>query len=337
MSKKITSTDLFFNRELSWIEFNKKVLEESADKNNPLLERVKFLSIFSTNLDEYFMIRVSGLKRQISGGVNEITSDGLTALEQHKMIYDRLCPLVNEQYRIYNEEIIPQLSENGINFVNYNELTDTEKLRIDKYFDEEIFPVLTPIALDNVHPFPNLVNRTITLGIILDDPDTEHHEEKISVIQVPGNFPRYFFIEDRDGYNYIFLEDIIKANAGKLFPGMHATTTFAFRITRNADLELEEEEAGDLLKLIEEEVKKRRLGIVARLEIDNEIPDNFLNFLKRDLRLYDSEIYKVNGPINLGDIINISKIDLRNLKYEGYTPRVSSAFQCEDNIFREIK
>lgn len=337
MAKKITSSDVFFNRELSWIEFNKKVLEESADKNNPLLERVKFLSIFSTNLDEYFMIRVSGLKRQISSGVNETASDGLTALEQHKMIFSKLCPLVNEQYRIYNEEIIPQLRENGINFVNYNELTDAEKLNIDKYFDEEIFPVLTPIALDNVHPFPNLVNRTITLGIILNDPDTEHFEEKTSVIQVPGNFPRYFFIEGREGYNYMFLEDIIKANAGKLFPGMQAVSTFAFRITRNADLELEEEEADDLLKLIEEEVKKRRLGIVARLEIDNEIPENFLNFLKKDLRLYDSEIYKVKGPINLGDIINITKIDLRTLKYEGYTPRVSSAFQFEDNIFRVIK
>lgn len=337
MAKKITSSDLFFNRELSWIEFNKKVLEESADKNNPLLERVKFLSIFSTNLDEFFMIRVSALKRQVSGGVDEITTDGLTALEQHRMIFDRLCPLVNEQYRIYNEEIIPQLSENGINFVNYNELTDKEKFKINKYFDEEIFPVLTPIALDNVHPFPNLVNRTLTLGIILDDPDTEHHEEKISVIQVPGNFPRYFFIEDREGYNYMLLEDIIKANAGKLFPGMHATTTFAFRITRNADLELEEEEAGDLLKLIEEEVKKRRLGIVVRLEIDGEMPENFLNFLKKDLRLYDSEIYEVNGPINLGDIMSISKIEMRNLKYEGYSPRVSSAFQYEDNIFRVIK
>ncbi|MBN1633430.1 MAG: polyphosphate kinase 1, partial [Ignavibacteria bacterium] len=337
MAKKITSSDIFFNRELSWIEFNKKVLEESADKNNPLLERVKFLSIFSTNLDEFFMIRVSGLKRQISGGVNETTSDGLTALEQHKMIFDRLCPLVNEQYRIYNKEIIPLLRENGINFISYNELTESEKLRIDKYFDEEIFPVLTPIALDNVHPFPNLVNRTITLGIILDDPDTEYREEKISVIQVPGNLSRYYFIEGREGYNYMLLEDIIKANAGKLFPGMNATVTFAFRITRNADLELEEEEADDLLKLIEEEVKKRRLGIVVRLEIDSDMPEKFLNFLKKDLKLSDTEVYKINGPLNLGDIMNITRINLRNLKYEGFSPRISSSFQFEENIFRTIK
>lgn len=326
-----------FNRELSWIEFNKRVLEEAADEKNPLLERVKFLSIFSTNLDEFFMIRVAGLKRQIVSGVNEMTTDGMTAFEQREAIYEKLYPLVNEQYRIFNEVVVPQLEENNIKFVKYEDLESEERKKIDEFFNEELFPVLTPIALDNVHPFPNLVNRTLALAIILDDPETEHLEEKISIIQVPGNFPRYYKIESRHGYNFILIEEIIKANAGKLFPGMITTAVYSFRITRNADLELEEDEADDLLKLIEEEVKKRRLGIIVRLEVDAGIPDHFLNFLKEDLNLDNTEIYKINGQLNLGDLMDLYKIDKRNLKYEAFTPRISSFLRDEEDIFKAIK
>lgn len=334
---KSKKSRFLFNRELSWIEFNKRVLEEAADEKNPLLERVKFLSIFSTNLDEFFMIRVAGLKRQITSGVNEVTTDGMTAYEQREAIYKKLCPLVNEQYRIFNEVIIPQLEENNIKFVKYENLEPEERKKIDEFFDEELFPVLTPIALDNVHPFPNLVNRTLALAIILDDPETEQVEEKISIIQVPGNFPRYYRIESREGYNFILIEEIIKANASKLFPGMITTAVYSFRITRNADLELEEDEADDLLKLIEEEVKKRRLGIIVRLEVDAGIPEHFLNFLKKDLNLDNTEIYKVNGQLNLGDLMDLYKIDKRNLKYEAFTPRISSFLRDEDDIFKAIR
>jgi len=337
MTVKLSSSDLLFNRELSWIEFNKKVLEEAEDEKNPLLERIKFLSIFSTNLDEFFMIRVSGLKRQVTSEMNEITSDGLTALEQRQMIYERLNPLIDRQYELFNNILVPELRKNGINFVGCKELTEDERSHINKYFDNELFPVLTPIALDNVHPFPNLTNRTITLCVILDDPETEHREDKISVLQVPGNFPRFYNLEGRDGSNFVLIEDIIKANAGKLFPGMEITKTFSFRITRNADLELEEEEADDLLKLIEEEVKKRRLGIAVRLEIDNDMPEGFLKFLKTDLRIDNTEIYKLNGILNLGDLMRLYKIDARHLKYEGFSPRTSSAFHDVNNIFDIIK
>ncbi len=332
-----SKSQFLFNRELSWIEFNKRVLEEAADERNPLLERVKFLSIFSTNLDEFFMIRVAGLKRQITSNVNEVTTDGMTAFEQRDAIYEKLCPLINEQYRIFNEIIIPQLSKHNINFVKYENLQQEEKEQIDNYFDEELFPVLTPIALDNVHPFPNLVNRTLALAIILDDPDTEQTDDKISIIQVPGNFPRYYKIENRDGYNFILIEDIIKANACKLFPGMRTTSAYSLRITRNADLELEEDEADDLLKLIEEEVKKRRLGIIVRLEVDANIPEYFLNFLEKKLGLHKTEIYKINGQLNLGDLMDLYKIDKRNLKYEAFTPRISSFLRDEEDIFKSIR
>jgi len=334
---KFTKSEYLFNRELSWLEFNSRVLEEAKDKTNPLLERVKFLSIFSTNLDEFYMIRVSGLKRQITGGVDELTSDGMNAYEQRKDIYNKLCPLLKEQYRIFNEEIIPGLKENNIRFISYEELTETEKDNINNFFDKELFPVLTPIAIDNVHPFPVLANRTIALAIVLDDPDTEVVEEKICVLQVPGIFERLFEIKDREGNNFILLEDIIKANVGKLFPGMHSIGVYNFRVTRNADIEIEEEEAGDLLTLIEEEVKKRRLGIAVRLEVGNCMPEKVLNFLSEDLELDKTEIFEVNGPLNLGDFMSLSRIEAKNLKYEAFTPRITSFLRDEEDFFRTIR
>lgn len=333
----LKKSEYFFNRELSWIEFNRKVLEEAADRTNPLLERLKFASIFSTNLDEFFMIRVSGLKRQVKSGINEESSDGYTAADQRDAIFNLLCPMVREQYRIFNEELIPGLAENGIHFYKYSDLNEKEKEKIENYFDNEIFPVLTPIALDNVHPFPNLVNRTIALAIKLTDPDAEIQDEKISVLQVPNNFPRFHQLKKDSEINYILLEEIIKANTYKLFPGMKILESYAFRITRNADLELEEEEADDLLTLIAEEVKKRRLGIIVRFQVEDDIPDDIFNLLVKDLALDKNEIYKIKGPLNLGDLMNLYSIDKRHLKYEGFAPRITSSFREEDDIFKAIR
>jgi polyphosphate kinase len=328
--------DYLFNRELSWIEFNRRVLEEAQDSSNPLLERLKFLSIFSTNLDEFFMIRVAGLKRQVASGVNELSSDGLAANEQREKIYEKLTPLVEEQYKIFNEELLTPLAENGIHFIPYHELNDKERYAVNKYFDDEIFPILTPLAIDNVHPFPNLINRSLALVVLLDDPDTEIVEEKACVLQIPNNIKRFYRIEGKEDYNFILVEEIIKANIDKLFPGMRSIDTFAFRITRNADLELEEEEASDLLTLIEEEVKKRRLGILARLEVDKKMPEKILNLLTGILKVEQNEIYKINGILNLGDLMEMYQVDLRNLKYEGYTPRISSYFREEEDFFKAI-
>lgn len=330
-------SEYLFSRELSWIEFNRRVLEEAADNSQPLLERVKFMSIFCTNLDEFFMIRVSGLKRQIVSDVNETTSDGLTAQEQREYIYQELCPMIKEQYRLFNQELVPQLEENNIKLYKYSELDNDERNKLDKYFDDEIFPVLTPIAMDNVHPFPNLVNRTLAFAIVLDDPDTDVVEDKVSVLQIPGNFPRFISLGKDNSTQFLLLEELIEANAHKLYPGMKITDCYAFRITRNADLELEEEEAGDLLTLIEEEVKKRRLGIIVRLEVEEKIPDKILNFLINDLELDNTEIYKVDGPLNLGDLMYLYRIDKRALKDEGYMPRISSFFLDEDDFFKAIR
>lgn len=329
-------SEYFLNRELSWIEFNKRVLEEAKDKAQPLLERLKFLSIFSNNLDEFFMIRVAGLKRQVKSNVNELTTDGMTAQEQRDTIFDTLTPLVEEQYKIFNEDIIPGLGENSIRFFKYDELNEDDRKKVDDYFEDEIFPVLTPLAIDNVHPFPNLINRSLALAIILDDPDTPEFEEKVCVVQIPNNISRFYSLENENQFNFILLEDIIKANAEKLFSGMKAIEGFAFRVTRNADLELEEEEAADLLTLIEEEVKKRRLGILVRLEVDKNMPDKLLNFLKNILDAENNEIYKMDGPLNLGDLMTLYKIEKRELKYEGFTPRISSNFRQQNDFFKAI-
>ena len=329
-------TEYFLNREISWIEFNKRVLEEAKDLTQPLLERVKFLSIFSNNLDEFFMIRVAGLKRQVKSNVNELTTDGMSAQQQRDQIYETLTPLIDEQHKIFNDEIIPELAKNDIKFFKYDELSEEERARVDNYFEDEIFPVLTPLAIDNVHPFPNLINRSLALAILLEDPDRKDAGEKVCVIQIPNNISRFYSLENDEENNFILLEEIIKANAEKLFTGMNAIDCFSFRITRNADLELEEEEAGDLLTLIEEEVKKRRLGILVRLEVDINMPEKLLNFLKNKLQAENNEIYKVEGMLNLGDLMVLSKIEKRELKYEGFTPRISSYFREEDNFFKTI-
>ena len=334
MSKK--KSEYFLNRELSWIEFNKRVLEEAKDASQPLLERLKFLSIFSTNLDEFFMIRFAGLKRQINSHVNDLSTDGMTAQEQQDKVFEVLTPQVEELHRIFNEEIKLLLKLNKIEFLNYEKLKEEKKSVLDKYFDQELFPVLTPLAIDNVHPFPNLINRSLALAILLDDPDTEIIEEKVCVIQIPNNISRFYLINNGTEHHFILLEDIIKANAVKLFPGMKVIDSYAFRITRNADLELEEEEAADLLTLIEEEVKKRRLGILVRLEVDKKMPDKLLTYLKNILKAENNEIYKIDGMLNLGDLMSLYKIDKRELKYEGFTPRISSYFRQEEDFFKAI-
>ncbi len=197
-------SEYFLNRELSWIEFNKRVLEEAKDKTQPLLERLKFLSIFSSNLDEFFMIRVAGLKRQVKSNVNELTTDGMTAQEQRDTIFDTLTPLVEAQYKIFNEDIVPGLAENSVTFFKYDELNEEERKKVDDYFEEEIFPVLTPLAIDNVHPFPNLINRSLALAIILDDPDTKEFEEKVCVVQIPNNISRFYSLESENRNQFYF-------------------------------------------------------------------------------------------------------------------------------------
>jgi polyphosphate kinase len=339
MKRDFTSSKPIINRELSWLAFNQRVLEEASDITNPLLERLKFLSIFTTNLDEFFMIRVSGLKRQLISDVKELSADGLTPLEQIKAIYERLLPLLKEQYDLF-EIITAELKQSGIEIIqDYDKLSDDEKNYVNDYFDYEIYPTLTPIVLDNAHPFPNLVNRTLALAVVLAGNTFSNNDEINSVVQIPSVFPRFLKLKFAGAtIRYIFIGEIIKANIEKLFPGLKVLGSYMFRITRNADLELEEDEADDLLVYIEESLKKRRLGLIVRLEIEDDMPESLLQLLKTLLELEEYEIYKVSGPLNLGDLNYIYKVsESRTLKYKPFVPRIKSYLVKEDSIFKAIR
>ncbi|MGB9696328.1 MAG: polyphosphate kinase 1 [Ignavibacteria bacterium] len=337
MKQDFTVSKPFINRELSWLAFNQRVLEEAADITNPLLERLKFLAIFTTNLDEFFMIRVSGLKRQLMSGIKELSADGLTAQEQIRTIRERLLPLINEQYELF-QNLVDELKQWNVELIhNYDVLSAEEQSYVNDYFDREIYPILSPIGLDNARPFPNLVNRTLALFVTLTEKNSINSiDEKNSVIQIPSVFPRFLKVESKS--RYVFIGEVIKANVGKLYPGLQVTGAYMFRITRNADLELEEDEADDLLVHIEESLKKRRLGLIVRLEIEKDMPESILLLLKTLLELNDYEMYSISGPLNLGDLMYIYEtVDNRFLKYEPFIPRIKSHLAKEDNIFKAIK
>lgn len=340
MKQDFTVLSPFINRELSWIAFNQRVLEEASDITNPLLERLKFLSIFTTNLDEFFMIRVSGLKRQLISSIKELSTDGLTALEQIKAIHKQLLPLIKEQYEIF-QTLLAELKEWNIELVqNYDDLSVEEKNYVNEYFNREIYPILSPIGLDNARPFPNLVNRTLALFVTLTERNfLNGDDDKNSVIQIPSILPRFLRLESNESRTrYIFIGEVIKANVDKLYPGLQVVGTYMFRITRNADLELEEDEADDLLVHIQESLKKRRLGLIVRLEIENNMPESLLLLLKKLLELEDYEIYSIPGPLNLGDLNYIyENIENRFLKYKPFVPRIKSYLSREDSIFKAIK
>lgn len=338
MKEQPTGSKPFINRELSWLAFNQRVLEEAANITNPLLERLRFLSIFITNLDEFFMIRVAGLKRQLISGVRELSIDGLTVIEQIREIRERLLLLIKEHYKIF-ETLVAELKQWNIELLqDYNDLSIEEKNYVDEYFQHEIYPVLSPIGVDSARPFPNLVNRTLALAVTLTE-KIAAADEKISVVQIPSIFPRFLRLgNSKEKLRYVFIGEVIKANVGKLYPGLQVTGAYMFRVTRNADLELEEDEADDLLVHIQENLKKRRLGLIVRLEIENNMPESLSFLLKTLLGLEDYEVYSIPGPLNLGDLSYIYEtLENRPLKYEPFVPRIKSYLAREDSIFKAIK
>jgi polyphosphate kinase len=254
-------TQLLFNREVSWLEFNRRVLQEAMDSTQPLLERLKFLSIFSTNLDEFFMIRVSGLKEQIEQGVSDLSADGLTATAQLKQINTRLLPMVGEQMRCLKEEILPQLGQCGIIITSYRALPDRERRALNEYFMENVFPVLTPQAVDPSHPFPYISNLSLNLGVMIEPgadsipgPTSRMIQPRFARVKVPPIVPRLVPVGDT-GMEFTLLEELIAANIHILFAGMQTGEPHVFRVTRDADIEIREDEANDLLRMMEIELR----------------------------------------------------------------------------------
>ena len=271
----------YFNRELSWLAFNRRVLEQAENVRNPLLERVKFLAIVSSNLDEFFEIRVAGIIQQVDNGVTESSVDGLGPREQLRRIHSVVASLVDDQYRCWNEQLLPSLAAEGILFKSAKELTPNELNWARQYFQDQIQPVLTPLAIDQSHPFPQLANKTLNVVVSLDHPDTAEVDHLLALLPVPRILPRLVRADpDAPGPQvYLFLSEIIKLCAGSFFPGYHVHGAHAFRVTRNSDLYIDEEEAENLLKKIEEELRNQRRGAAVRLEIEDGVADEILQML----------------------------------------------------------
>lgn len=301
----LSKSEFYLNRELSWLEFNFRVLEEAFDKTNPILERLKFLAITSSNLDEFFMVRVSGLMDQVYSGTLIKDPSGLTPSEQLEKISEKVHSMVQKQYKCLNRSIIPKLLENNIRIVDNSQLTKPQKEFIKSYFNSTLFPILTPMAIDQSRPFPLLLNKSLNIIVEMDS-----EEPSYAVVQVPAVVPRIVELPyTEDSRKFMFLEDIIRLNIDKLFTGYKVKSAYYFRITRNSDLDIDEDDGQDLLIEIQESIKQRKWGDPVRLEIEKNICQTSHDFLKQQLELDDEDIYKINGPIDLTVFFAMAAID----------------------------
>jgi polyphosphate kinase len=325
----------YLSRELSWLEFNARVLHEALDPKTPLLERLKFMAIFSVNLDEFFMVRVATIKQQIAAQVTNTTVDGRTPSQQLEAIGQRLRPLLQRQYRHFERELRPLLVEAGIHILNYFELNQEQRKYLQQYFEERIFPVLTPLAVDPGHPFPYISNLSLSLAVVIQHPETG--EELFARVKVPQVLPRFIAMptdiagEENLHWTGIPIEQLIAHNLDALFPGMDIRECYFFRVTRNADIAVAEEDADDLLLAIEQELRKRRLGgSVVRIEVQNSTPPQIIDMLKEELDLEDSDVYSIDGMLGLSDLFAIFSLPLPELKDPHWTPTLPARLRCLD-------
>jgi polyphosphate kinase len=329
---------VYFNRELSWLAFNRRVLEQAENAANPLLERVKFLAILSSNLDEFFEIRVAGLVQQREGG-GEPSIDGLSPREQLKCIRTEVRALVRDQYRCWHGQLVPALAAAGVSFVTAAQLDAAQREWVADYFGRNVQPVLTPLAVDQSHPFPQLGNKTLNLLLSLDNPETPEIDGHLAILPVPRSLPRLVELPANGaGQCFIFLSEVLKLNAGALFPGYAITGAHAFRVTRNSDLYIDEEEAENLLKKIEEELRNLRRGAAVRLEIEDGIEETAFTALLGHLNLGGDDVFRINGPINLLRLMSVYEaVDRPELKYPLFVASESSAIRGKASIFDAIR
>jgi polyphosphate kinase len=311
----------FLNRELSWLEFNARVLHEACDPRTPLLERLRFLGIFSSNLDEFFMKRVGGLKRQLVAGVARLSLDGLSAAQQMAAVRAKVQSLVACQTACYLKDVKPRLAEQGILLLQWEELAEPERQVAKEFFHKRIFPVLTPLAVDSAHPFPFISNLSTSLGVILRAPGGE--ESMFARIKIPRTLPAWIRIETPDSkarHRFVSLLDAIRDNLASLFPDMEVADVMPFRITRNADIEREEEDAEDLLQMMEQEVRQRRFEKVVRLEHAPNPNPEMLRFLMQELDLTDDDLYETAGELDYTGLGAVADLPLPALRYPAWTP-----------------
>ena len=329
----------YFNRELSWLAFNRRVLEQAENPQNPLLERVKFLAIVSSNLDEFFEIRVAGLIQQVDSGVTEASVDGLGPREQLRRIHSVVASLVDQQYRCWHQSLVPALAAEGILFKTAREMLPNELNWVRQYFADQVFPVLTPLALDQSHPFPQLGNKTLNVVVSLDHPETPEIDHLFAILPVPRILPRLVRInpEQTGPQCYVFLSEIIKLCAGEFFPGYRVHGAHAFRVTRNSDLYIDEEEAENLLKKIEEELRNLRRGAAVRLEIEEGVADSIFATLCEQLNLSHEYVFRLNGPLNHLRLMSLYELDRPDLKYPAFTPVNTSPLRHPEHLFETLR
>lgn len=332
--------EYFLNRELSWLEFNTRILKEAKDKTNPLLERLKFLSITASNLDEFFMIRVASLMDMVHAKYTKKDFAGMTPEEQLKKISEKTHDLVELQYSTYNRSFLPQLKQKGIKLVGaYEDLSKEQSKYVDSYFHTEVYPVLTPMAVDSSRPFPLLRNKTLNIGALIHDKKTEIAFD-FATVQVPDVLPRLVEIPSEKGETrtFILMEQIIEKNINKLFLNYEVICAFPYRIMRNADLDIDEDEAADLLMEIQKQLKKRQWGEVIRLEVEDGIDKRLLKILKQELQVKDENIYKINGPLDLTFLMKVYGLDgFDDLKTPSYVPQPVPGLNLEQNLFDQIR
>jgi polyphosphate kinase len=340
---------LYINRELSWLQFNWRVLEEALDERHPLLERVKFLAIFATNLDEFFMIRVSGLRRQVTGGVLEVPPDGMTPSEQLAAIHNTLAVHLARQAACWQQDLLPKLQQVGIRLQHYRDIQPHQRAFLRWYFEREVLPVLTPLAFDPTHPFPHISNLSFNLAVVVNDPQ---RGERFARVKVEDVLPRLVRIPDEDqaeqymqrrltevvANTFVWMEEIIAAHLDMLFPGLAVEAAYPFRVTRDVDLEIKDDEASDLLTDMEEELGMRQFGSVIRLEVDQTMPDTVRDVLTRNLYLAPSLVYTVDSPLGMADLMELTHIDRPDLKDAPFLPAVPHALmQKTDDVFAVLR
>ncbi|RKT85808.1 polyphosphate kinase [Saccharopolyspora antimicrobica] len=345
VTRAAASTDLpedrYLNRELSWLDFNARVLAIAEDKSQPVLERAKFLAIFASNLDEFYMVRVAGLKRREETGLSVRSADGLSPHEQLTRIAARNQDLMEKLSRVFLDELLPELEANGVRIQNWSELETAEQQKLTRYFEDHIFPVLTPLAVDPAHPFPYISGLSLNLAVTVADPDAGLR--RFARVKVPDNVPRLIRVEsDRETERATFLplEELIAAHLDKLFPGMRVAEHHIFRVTRNADLEVEEDRDEDLLQAMERELARRRFGPPVRLEVTDTMSENMLELLLRELEVDQHDVVEVKGLLDLSCLFQLDRLHRPDLKEAPFVPATHPAFaegQTPKSIFSTLR
>lgn len=330
--------ELYINRELSWIEFNRRVFEEAQDRRHPLLEQVKFLSIFDTNLDEFFMIRLAGLKDRVAAHVTTLSPDGLTAEQQLLAARQLLTPLTQDTRCYWRTTLLAQLAEQHIFILDYEQLDEEQRAAMLAYFEQEIFPVLTPLAVDPGHPFPLISNRSLNLAVVIDD---AVQFERFARVKVPPTLPRLIPIpvaaSEPHSVAYVWIEQVIAAHLSKLFPGIDVRESYPFRVLRDADMELREDEAADLLEQIEEGLRERRFGSVVDLTVNPSMPPRIRSLLLENLEINASDLTIIDGPLGMGDVMEVYALDRPELKDPPFVPRTLPQLRDGYNLFAAIR